>query len=183
MVRHSFVPSSNFVRLHATQSGLALQTASVSLRLSDPHSRATFELDLFSTVHLAEPAFFTGLIADAADADRVLYELLADEASVARDEASNRRLCVPLRAAPALAQLARNHGLSCQVSELDAVCRGDPRWVLADTSREALARRRAQEGGPSLASPLWRLLNAGPGAQRRSAGASALRSLVTSLPF
>ena len=125
----SAIPTSNYIRLRRTRSSLLLQTATVALSLSDERRGGRpFELGLVSTVHLAEPPYYTALQREADDTgyDRVLFELLVDESMVEADATGARRLRAPLQPAPALAGLAASNRLTTQVGALDCtrVCVG-----------------------------------------------------------
>lgn len=191
---------SNFVRLvKAGPTKYDLQTADVRLSLrDDSRGGSTFFVDLLSTVHVADHAYYSGLQARGEEYDRVLFEMIVDDSLVTTeaDAATGntiRRLSTPLRAAPALATLAERNGLDTQVEALDCT---RPRWVLADVTRRQLAvqEARLQEPGlatgrntlagpvlSSLASPL-RLLLVGPAGSSKNSRGSALRPLLSVLP-
>ena len=187
-------PISNYVRLRRTRSSLLLQTATVALSLVDEQRDGLpFELGLVSTVHLAEPPYYTALqdkadgVAGEADPyDRVLFELLVDESAVETDSAGARRLRVPLQPATALAGLAAANRLTTQVGALD--CMRDERWVLADVSRAELADKERDSSlgatfvdAPSrarLIAPLRNLLGSGPA----NTPAPLWRGLLFTLP-
>ena len=91
-------------------SNFLLQTAAVRYRLRDRATRQPFTLDLLSTVHLAEPAYYSGLQEACTRYDRVLFEVIADGSLAPRDAASGtRRLLQPLQATPAQRELAARH--------------------------------------------------------------------------
>ena len=91
-------------------SNFLLQTAAVRYRLRDRATRQPFTLDLLSTVHLAEPSYYSGLQEACSSYDRVLFEVIADGSLAPRDAASGtRRLLQPLQATPAQRELAARH--------------------------------------------------------------------------
>ena len=125
-----------------------LQTAAVRYSLRDRATRQPFTLDLLATVHLAEPAYYSGL-QQACDAqyDRVLFEVIADEALAPRDATGTRRLSEALQATPAQRELAARHRL---VAQMDALQMVGPSWAVADMTREqlrALESRATKPGG------------------------------------
>ena len=78
-------------------SNFLLQTAAVRYRLRDRATRQPFTLALLSTVHLAEPAYYSGLQEACARYDRVLFEVIADESLAPRDaDSGTRRPLQPL---------------------------------------------------------------------------------------
>ena len=185
--------TSNYIRLERTQSAMELQTASVVLSMIDEATGKPFELGLLSTVHLAELPYYESLQRDADSGyDRVLFELLVDEAFVDTDAAGLRRLKDDLQPAPALAALAARNRLTTQVGALN--CRRDDRWVLADVSRAELQAKEADAGfgapfadAPArskLIAPLRSIFSSGPPTD--AAGGqfqpNPLRLLLTLLP-
>ena len=93
-----------------TSSNFLLQTAAVRYRLRDRATRQPFTLDLLSTVHLAEPAYYSGLQEACTRYDRVLFEVIADGSLAPRDaDSGTRRLLQPLQATPAQRELAAHH--------------------------------------------------------------------------
>lgn len=191
-ITSSFTPKSNYIRLERTANALELQTAMVSLDLCDKESGTPFELGLLSTVHLAEQPYYAALqqACDESGYDRVLFELLVDESSVAVDEGGARRLKVPLQPSPALSAEAARNRLATQVGTLD--CQRDERWVLADVSRDEWLAQGADAGfgapfadAPArlrLIAPLRSLLTSGPPKDSSDFRPSPLRLLLALLP-
>ena len=191
-ITSSFTPKSNYIRLQRTENALELQTAMVSLALSDKATGQPFELGLLSTVHLAEQPYYVTLqqVCDDSGYDRVLFELLVDESSVSVDEQGARRLTVPLHPSPALSAEAARNRLATQVGTLD--CRRDDRWVLADVSRAEWLAQGADAGfgapfadAParlSVIAPLRSLLTSGPPKDSSDFRPSPLRLLLALLP-
>ena len=190
---------SNFVRLvKVAPTTYELQTADVRLSLrDDARGGDAFDVDLLSTVHVADASYYHGIQAQCDTYDRVLFELIVDDSLVETktDEVTGvavRRLSTPLRAAPALLSLAERNGLDTQVEALDCTL---PGWVLADVTRRQLSVQEARlqqpglaagrntlaPGFASLATPL-RLLLVGPTAASKSSRGSALRPLLSLLP-
>ena len=191
---------SNYVRIFKSTADAAapayeLQTADVRLTLRD--DGGVFSVDLLSTVHVAEREYYRDLQARAEQYDRTLFELIVDGSLVTtqQDEATGtqvRRLSTPLRAAPALKELAARNGLDTQVEALDCT---RSRWVLADVTRRQLSVQEARLQQPGLASgrntlapgfgtlaaPL-RLLLVGPTGSNKNSQGSALRPLLSFLP-
>ena len=191
---------SNYVRLFkstadAVAPAYELQTADVRLTLRD--DGGVFSVDLLSTVHVAEREYYRDLQARGEQYDRTLFELIVDGSLVTtqQDEATGtqvRRLSTPLRAAPALKELAARNGLDTQVEALDCT---RARWVLADVTRRQLSVQEARLQQPglargrntlapgfgTLAAPL-RLLLVGPTGSNKNSQSSALRPLLSFLP-
>ncbi len=187
----SYVPESSYIRMLRSSQGVELQTAAVSLEIRDDRASPprSCTLELLSTVHVAEPEYYDGLLREKCEEkDRVLFELIASESSVSVDEQGAKRLVAPLEATPQLRELAASHRLVAQADALSSASCG-PRWVLADESA-ASVESKARELGEgsvygtaigrtafaSLASPA-RTLVSGP--LRRG---SALRPLACLLP-
>ena len=184
---------SNYLRLVATQpEAFQLQTATVRLALAT--ARGTeFTVDLISTVHVASPDYYEEMQAQLEGYDRVLLELLLDEASVTSevDAAGNtvRRLNTDISAPPALQQLAGQYGLRTQVDALD--CRRS-NAVIADVSRRQLAVQesrlqlgQATRGSIGILPPVPRGLSALFAPLRSiflGSRASGLRPLILLLP-
>jgi len=184
---------SNYLRLVATQpEAFQLQTATVRLALTT--ARGTdFTVDLISTVHVASPDYYEEMQAQLEGYDRVLLELLLDDASVTSevDAAGNtvRRLNTDISAPPALQQLAGQYGLRTQVDALD--CRRS-NAVIADVSRRQLAVQesrlqlgQARRGSIGILPPVPRGLSALVAPLRSiflGSRASGLRPLLLLLP-
>lgn len=159
-----------------TSSNFLLQTAAVRYRLRDRATRQPFTLDLLSTVHLAEPAYYSGLQEACTRYDRVLFEVIADGSLAPRDaDSGTRRLLQPLQATPAQRELAARHRL---VAQMDALtdCMGGPSWAVADLPRDEVLRleRRLGPGSPrALLEPAQQLLSTlafGPARRRGRRG-------------
>jgi hypothetical protein len=159
-----------------TSSNFLLQTAAVRYRLRDRATRQPFTLDLLSTVHLAEPAYYSGLQEACTRYDRVLFEVIADGSLAPRDaDSGTRRLLQPLQATPAQRELAARHRL---VAQMDALtdCMSGPSWAVADLPRDEVLRleRRLGPGSPrALLEPAQQLLSTlafGPARRRGRRG-------------
>ena len=135
-------------------SNFLLQTAAVRYRLRDRATRQPFTLALLSTVHLAEPAYYSGLQEACARYDRVLFEVIADESLAPRDaDSGTRRLLQPLQATPAQRELAARHRLVPQMDALSA-CMGGPSWAVADLPRDEVQRLERSLGPADPLAPL-----------------------------
>ena len=135
-------------------SNFLLQTAAVRYRLRDRATRQPFTLALLSTVHLAEPAYYSGLEEACARYDRVLFEVIADESLAPRDaDSGTRRLLQPLQATPAQRELAARHRLVPQMDALSE-CMGGPSWAVADLPRDEVQRLERSLGPADPLAPL-----------------------------
>jgi len=157
-----------------------LQTAGVRYRLRERASGRPFTLDLLSTVHLAEPAYYSGLQEACDEYDRVLFEIIADgELAPRSDDDGARRLSVALQATPEQRALAARHRLSAQMDALDAK---RDNWVVADMPREELLEVQSRlNPSVSLAEPVsdaLRVLAKGPASRGRGGAGSLLFRLV-----
>jgi len=161
------IDKSKYVRVYRTDNAIELQTAVE--RLLFLNRTRTFEIDLISTVHLAEGAYYESLqsLADGRDGsepyyDRVIFELLGETSLFESDASGARRLRADLQPAPALANQAARNQLATQVEKLDM--KPDERWVLGDVSIAELQQKQ-EELGASFAealAPLRSLVTSGP---------------------
>ena len=116
------VVGSAAIRLAQSPDAFTLETASVRIglrprmplaeriRADQQQRRKPFYVSLISTVHLADEEYYTGLQRECDPFDRVLFELIADEAATT-SEGGFRRLRSPLSATPELRQLSASYGL------------------------------------------------------------------------
>ncbi|KAG8467272.1 hypothetical protein KFE25_000588 [Diacronema lutheri] len=173
----------SFVRLSIpAPNRFELQTLSLRVQLTQLRT-----VEIVGTVHLASESYFASMLADAADADLCLCELVVPERCLARDERGMLRLREPIAPAPEQRRLAAQLGLQHQ---LDGLPYGADRRFsyVADVPAEQLVSAPARGSGSTFAEvarTFWRgsMRGAALGAGRARRGPPAWQQLLRAMAW
>ena len=125
------------LRLRVGQGGAELRTSVSTYELRDLDNTVLARLQLFSTLHVAEPEYYEQIVKQTKEADAVLYELITSRANkelVGSDSSSLRRLKTDIMS-PGAEKLAAQFELTTQLS---LPLLSAPNWYIADLDAETV---------------------------------------------